>query len=411
MHLTPTEFDLLLCLAGDPGTVLTREHLYTEVWGWSGASGTRTVDSHVKALRAKIGADRVRTVHGVGYALEAGALVAAKPLDQVTSVKVKLGLLVAASVLVAALVGALGSVGDVPLWLSIPVTVALALGVTQLLAVGMTSPLREMTAAARRMARGDYSGRVTATSNDEVGELARAFNRMAEDLEAVDQQRRELIASVSHELRTPLAALTAVLENVVDGVGGRTRSPCARRSTRPSGCRRSSRTCSTWPASTPARSPSPRPGSPSGDLLDAASPRRASPVVRCRTTCVVRPADLAVDADPQRLHQLVANLLDNASRHSPAGGRVAVTATAQSSSGWRLEVVDEGPGIPAADRDRVFERFGTLDDGGGTGLGLAIARWVTDLHARLDQVLDPDPGAPRRARARRPSPRHREARR
>ncbi len=70
VHLTPTEFDVLLCMAGDPGTVLTRERLYTEVWGWSGASGTRTVDSHVKALRAKIGADRVRTVHGVGYALE-----------------------------------------------------------------------------------------------------------------------------------------------------------------------------------------------------------------------------------------------------------------------------------------------------------------------------------------------------
>ena len=70
VHLTPTEFDLLLCLAGDPGTVLTREHLYAEVWGWSGASGTRTVDSHVKALRAKIGAERVRTVHGVGYSLE-----------------------------------------------------------------------------------------------------------------------------------------------------------------------------------------------------------------------------------------------------------------------------------------------------------------------------------------------------
>ncbi|KRF13775.1 two-component system response regulator [Nocardioides sp. Soil797] len=70
IHLTPTEFDLLLRLAGSPGTVLTRETLYADVWGWSGASGTRTVDSHVKALRAKIGADRVRTVHGVGYALE-----------------------------------------------------------------------------------------------------------------------------------------------------------------------------------------------------------------------------------------------------------------------------------------------------------------------------------------------------
>ena len=70
VHLTPTEFDLLVCLAAKPGVVLTREHLYAEVWGWPGASGTRTVDSHVKALRAKIGAERVRTVHGVGYALE-----------------------------------------------------------------------------------------------------------------------------------------------------------------------------------------------------------------------------------------------------------------------------------------------------------------------------------------------------
>ena len=70
VHLTPTEFDLLRCLAASPGVVLTRERLMGEVWGWPGASGTRTVDSHVKALRAKIGSERVRTVHGVGYALE-----------------------------------------------------------------------------------------------------------------------------------------------------------------------------------------------------------------------------------------------------------------------------------------------------------------------------------------------------
>ncbi len=70
VRLTPTEFDLLVCLAATPGQVLTREKLLADVWGWPGASGTRTVDSHVKALRSKIGADRVRTVHGVGYALE-----------------------------------------------------------------------------------------------------------------------------------------------------------------------------------------------------------------------------------------------------------------------------------------------------------------------------------------------------
>ena len=73
VHLTPTEFDLLARLATAPGDVLTRERLLADVWDWAEASGTRTVDSHVKALRAKIGADRVRTVHGVGYALEVPA--------------------------------------------------------------------------------------------------------------------------------------------------------------------------------------------------------------------------------------------------------------------------------------------------------------------------------------------------
>jgi DNA-binding response OmpR family regulator len=74
VHLTPTEFDLLLCLARDAGQVLSRERLLREVWDWGDAwgssSATRTVDSHVKALRSKVGAARIRTVHGVGYALE-----------------------------------------------------------------------------------------------------------------------------------------------------------------------------------------------------------------------------------------------------------------------------------------------------------------------------------------------------
>lgn len=71
VHLTPLEFDLLAALAEQPGTVRTREDLMSGVWGWADARGTRTLDSHVKSLRAKIGAERVRTVHGIGYALEA----------------------------------------------------------------------------------------------------------------------------------------------------------------------------------------------------------------------------------------------------------------------------------------------------------------------------------------------------
>jgi DNA-binding response OmpR family regulator len=72
VRLTPTEFDLLVSLATRPGTVVTRDQLMADVWNWPGASGTRTVDSHVKGLRAKIGGDLIRTVHGVGYAFEPG---------------------------------------------------------------------------------------------------------------------------------------------------------------------------------------------------------------------------------------------------------------------------------------------------------------------------------------------------
>ena len=141
-----------------------------------------------------------------------------RPLDGVASIKVKLGLLVGASVVVAVIVAGVGEVAEVPWWMSVPVTVAAALAVTQWLARGMTSPLREMTVAARGMAGGDYAQRVTASSSDEVGTLARAFNAMAADLASADQQRRQLVATVSHELRTPLTAQRALLENLVDGV-------------------------------------------------------------------------------------------------------------------------------------------------------------------------------------------------
>jgi len=140
-----------------------------------------------------------------------------RPLDPVGSIKLKISVLLLAS----------GGAGLTYLWfeyrwqppvLTQLVTVAIVLGTAQLLAHGMTRPLRAMTAAARAMAQGDYSRRVRATSRDEVGQLAVAFNQMAADLAAADQQRRELIANVSHELRTPIAALQAVLENLVDGV-------------------------------------------------------------------------------------------------------------------------------------------------------------------------------------------------
>ncbi|KRF13774.1 histidine kinase [Nocardioides sp. Soil797] len=322
-------------------------------------------------------------------------------LAQVPSIKVKLGILVVASVAVASAVATLGAQGGVPLWLGLPVTIAVALGVTQLLASGMTAPLRQMTAAARRMATGDYSTRVTVESGDEVGELARAFNTMAEDLATVDRQRRELVANVSHELRTPLAALRAVLENLADGVAPA--EPHVLRAALAQAERLSDLATDLLDLARvdAGKAPLETTHVVVADLLGQvvqevrASGRDVQYEVR------VVPPTLVVSADPQRLRQLVVNLLDNAARHSPSGDLVTVHAGERigppvpAEATWWLEVTDKGPGIPPADREHVFERFGTLsqaEGGGGTGLGLAIARWVTDLHGGSIAFVDPPEG-------------------
>ncbi len=315
-----------------------------------------------------------------------------RPLDIVRSVKVKLGLLVVASVTVAIVVASIGSAGGVPVLLSIPVTIVLALAVTQLLAVGMTSPLREMTHAASRMATGDHSVRVTATSRDEVGELARAFNSMAQDLAEVDRHRRALVANVSHELRTPLAALSAVLENLADGVTEP--DPETLRAALAQGERMTALVTDLLDLSRvdAGKTPLERQDVDVAALLESAVAEIRVGGRDVTYEVEVSPVDLRVQGDPARLRQLVANLLDNASRHSPPAGTVTLRAELADDT-WHLDVTDQGPGVAVADRERAFERFGTLSDidgGGGTGLGLAIARWVTDLHGGTIRFTEPD---------------------
>ena len=317
-----------------------------------------------------------------------------RPLDPLRSLKIKLGVLVGATCTVSSLIVWAGLHNELGPRYTLPLAIVVALVVTQVLARGMTSPLREMTAAAQAMARGDYSRRVSSTSGDEVGQLAHAFNRMAEDLRDVDLQRRELVANVSHELRTPVSALRAVLENLVDGV-----------------------TAPDDATLRAALAQTERLGHLVTQLLDLSKIEAGAGELR-RTpvgfglflrTCVdeaaladrpvtyrvdVESPDLCVDADRARLHQVVANLLDNATRHSPAGG--VVTARARDVHGdLVLDVIDLGPGIDPADRERVFDRFhrgGASGADGGTGLGLAIARWVVDLHGGSISVVPTDAG-------------------
>ena len=141
-----------------------------------------------------------------------------RPFDRFRSIRMKLSVLVAGSVMIAVALGGIDPAGGWPLWLRMGASVAIGLGVMRLVAGGITSPLRDMADAARSMADGDYSQRVRATSRDEVGQLAEAFNEMSAELAEVDRQRRDLVANASHELRTPIAALQAMIENLADGI-------------------------------------------------------------------------------------------------------------------------------------------------------------------------------------------------
>jgi signal transduction histidine kinase len=266
------------------------------------------------------------------------------------------------------------------------VAAAVALLLARWLARGMTQPLRDMAAAARKMERGDYRERVVTASRDEVGQLAVAFNRMSSELESMERVRRDLVANVSHELKTPISALHAHLENLLDGVE------------------------------------QPEPGTLQvmlaqserlGRLVDqllqlsqlesgelplrreavALRPLVARVVSEIEVTRGRRDVGLAQDvaedlppvfADAERVHQVLFNLLDNAVRLSPSPGKVSVRASRRGRT-VEVAVEDTGPGIPPEHLPRLFERFYRVDtarsrDEGGTGIGLAIARSVVEAH-------------------------------
>ncbi|HEV2756522.1 MAG TPA: ATP-binding protein [Actinomycetota bacterium] len=317
-----------------------------------------------------------------------------RPLDRFTSLKTKLGIVIVAAVFATVATIIVGVRAGLSLYLCGVAAAVLSLGMVQLLARGMTSPLRQMAAAATAMSRGRYDERVTASSRDEVGDLARAFNKMAEELSEVDRMRRDLVANVSHELRTPITALQAVLENVVDGV--EEPNPETLR-TMLSQVERLGRLVSQLLDLSKLES---------GNLalhqqrftvrevLDqAVHESRVNAQATSKSVALevaVEPDGLAVVGDPERVHQVIANLLDNAIRHSPPQGRVVVAAR-PGREGVTIEVADEGPGIPEQDAARVFERFYRSDAArssaaGGTGLGLSIAKWIVDLHGGMIAV-------------------------
>ncbi len=259
--------------------------------------------------------------------------------------------------------------------------------VSWLLADRIGGPVHRLAAAARRVSRGDYETRVQAAgSAEELAVLARAFNEMAGTLESAEERRRRLLADLAHELRTPLATIDAYLEGLADGVVQpapetwsvlRTETSRLGRLTEDIGkvSRAEERRLDLRIRPVSART-----------LLEAAAagawPAYAEQDVRLELGPQDRP--LEVEVDPDRLGEVLGNLLENALRHTPAGGVVRLAA-APADGNVLLTVGDTGEGIDPSELERVFERFYRSDparsrERGGSGVGLTIARALVEAH-------------------------------
>ncbi|WP_326754711.1 cell wall metabolism sensor histidine kinase WalK [Streptomyces hirsutus] len=332
------------------------------------------------------------------------------------SIKTKLGALVVISVLITTGLSMIAVQTKTELRFITVFSMIATLLITQFVAHSLTAPLDDMNAVARSISHGDYTRRVREHRRDELGDLAQTINVMADELEAQDHQRKELVANVSHELRTPIAGLRAVLENIVDGV---TEADPETMRTALKQTERLGRLVETlldlsrldngvvplrrqrfevWPYLSGVLKEANMVASARAGMTTGSGGHTRKDV---HLSLDVRPPELTAHVDPERIHQVVANLIDNAVKHSPPHGRVTVKARpGPQPDSLRLEILDEGPGIPRTEWHRVFERFnrGSVNQphgpgsDGGTGLGLAIARWAVDLHGGRIGVAESERG-------------------
>jgi two-component system OmpR family sensor kinase len=274
-------------------------------------------------------------------------------------------------------------------WISVGVALVLSGAVGLLLSGAIARPLRRLTAAAEEVAQGRLDQRVPVRSGDELGQLSRAFNDMTARLQAARQMQTDFVANVSHELRTPLTAVKGMVETLQDGaiddagVRDRFLATVAGETERLIRLVNDLLLLSRVDSEALVLHRAPL------DLcaLIQAAVEQLAPQAEARSVAVrmEAPPDLPpVHADPDRLTQVLLNLLDNALKYSPPGGKVTVTV-APAAGAVRIEVRDRGIGIPAQDLPHVGERFFRSDKArsraqGGSGLGLAIARALVELH-------------------------------
>lgn len=250
-----------------------------------------------------------------------------------------------------------------------------ALLLTAVVSRRITGPIERLTAAVQDVARGKTPAPVEVTGRDEIARLAASFNAMADAIAAQEELRRRMVGDVAHELRTPLTNLRCELEAIQDGLA--TPDP-ARVASIHDEVLHLQRLVEDLQDLAVADAGALRLQRQRIDL-GAVIAEMVSGQVEIDT-----PGGIVVDADPTRLRQVVHNLLANAMRHTPPGERICVRV-ARAGDEATVSVIDRGPGVPAGERERIFERFYRLDtargrDRGGAGLGLPIARRLVELH-------------------------------
>ena len=264
----------------------------------------------------------------------------------------------------------------------------------------ITHPLTALRDASRRIAQGDLTARVPVQGEDELGQLGGAFNRMASALETQETLRRNLMADVAHELRTPLTAIQGTVEALQDGI-----FPFTLDSLDPIHAETLLLGRLVEDLRTLAQAEA---GHLSLNVTDVDAEELVERIVTGQLPAVQQAAirlEWDVDfgarlrGDAQRLGQVLSNLLSNALRHTPAGGRIEVTVRFQE-GGLLLSVLDSGPGIAAADLPHIFDRFYRGDrsrsrETGGSGLGLAIARQLVEAHRGRIWAESPPPARER----------------
>jgi two-component system sensor histidine kinase BaeS len=234
--------------------------------------------------------------------------------------------------------------------------------------------------AADRVAGGDYATRVGDVPGRPYQRLAGAFDEMTERLQTDEERRRELLADVAHELRTPLQAIRGATEGMLDGLypaDAEHLRPVIERTDVMARLLDDLRTLSMAEAGVlELHRETVDPRAAAADAIAAV--RGSSDGVAFDVADDAAPT--TIEADPVRLAEILTNLLANAARYTPNGGRVTVTIAPKGVTGARFVVDDTGPGIAADQRPYVFDRFVRSADLGGTGLGLAIAKRLVEAH-------------------------------